>query len=114
MTPEQILTKLSSARFHYGSEADLQEGIAQILDCEFQKEFKLSGKDRIDFLVGDVGIEVKVDGSATALLRQVRRYLEHDRLNTIIIVTTRCRHKELPASLNGKPIHVLHLMSSAF
>lgn len=113
----EIAAVLGSARFRYTSEDELQQGISLVLDKHgfaFEREARLDARSRIDFLVGDVGIEVKVAGSAADLGVQVLRYLRHDRIRAVVIVTTRARHRDIPAELEGKPVHIVHLLASAF
>lgn len=103
-----VLKVLSQYRFNFQSEKELQEGIAKALgenSIEFTREFTLSPKDRVDFLLPEgIGIEVKLDGSANKLASQVRRYLDHEELSGLIVVATRSRLLDLPKSLNGKAI----------
>jgi hypothetical protein len=94
-----------------GGEVALQAAVARALDDFgriYNREWSLSPKDRIDFLVGDIGIEVKVGGSRTDLLRQVDRYLAFPAVNALLVVTTLRRHT-LPGILRGKPVLVLCL-----
>lgn len=76
----------------------------------FHREFKLTDTDRIDFLVGTIGVECKVDGSALALARQIGRYESSPMLTSLVIVVTRKRltaiERWIPASFE-KPIHTL-------
>jgi hypothetical protein len=115
---ERIAQALLSVRFSYANEADLQRGIEDTivrLGVVFTREVVLSSKDRIDFLTEDgVGIEVKVDGSANDVARQVGRYTRHDSIRAVLLVTTKSRHRDLPDSLNGKPVRLVYLLTSMF
>jgi hypothetical protein len=105
-----ILDVLAAHRFRYADENQLQEGIAAALATAgfaAEREVRLNARDRIDLLVGRVGVEVKIAGSGEALLRQVRRYTESDLVDGIVVVTAKVRHLRLPTVLNGKPIEVL-------
>ncbi len=95
------------------NEAGLQRAIAELLDSggyTFEREVVLSPRDRLDFLVMEpeqqrgAAIETKIDGGVSALLRQLSRYTEHDRVTALIVVTTRSRHTNLPSTLGGKPL----------
>jgi hypothetical protein len=101
---------LASYRFSFNTEKELQEGIAKALttnSLEFSREYTLSPRDRVDFLLtGGRGIEVKLDGSANQLASQVRRYMDHPDINELLVVVTKARLCDLPKSLNGKPIFV--------
>lgn len=107
----QLLKVLSSYRFRFSSEKELQEGISVALErnsVEFIREKSLSAKDRIDFFIPEtgIGIEVKLDGSANKLARQVQKYSEYPDLKGLLVVVTRSRLTDLPEQLNGKPIVV--------
>ena len=108
----EILAVLSAHRFNHVTEDDLQRGIAQILgklDLDFTREVHLSPKDRIDFMVGEIGIEVKDDGSLTALTRQIHRYLQFDSVESLLVVTTRSQHLRIPSQLSGKEVRVYYV-----
>lgn len=103
---DDILAVLRKYRFGFSSEAALQSSIETVLTSAgivFEREVQLSSSDRIDFLCGDIGIEVKIDGSANKLSRQVMRYLRSPQLSGIIVVTSKASH-HLPESLDGKRI----------
>jgi len=98
-----------------GCEDNLQQSMAAAFTragLAFEREVALSAADRIDFVLGEIGIEVKVDGSAPALIRQLQRYAQHGRLRALLVVTTRARLMQLPAELSGKPVHVLSLLEA--
>jgi hypothetical protein len=109
---DKILNALRSTRFRFTSEAELQEGISQALTAAgilHKTEVILGPRDRVDFWI-DVGIalEVKVDGSLSLVTRQLHRYAQYERVNEIILVTSRRLHDHLPTMfMNGKRIHVI-------
>jgi len=109
----EIESLLRSYSFCFSSEAELQAGLASALKgFEFQREFTLSQKDRIDFLIGDIGLEVKVEGNLAAVTRQLHRYSEFRKIGALILVTTRMRHAiGLPVEMNGKPLRI-HVITS--
>lgn len=107
-----IAAAVRGFRFRYASEDELQRGIAKALagaGFVVEREVRLDGASRIDLLVDRVGIEVKVDGNARTVARQCARYLAHEPLDGLILVTNRVRHLRLPAEVNGKPIIVIEL-----
>jgi len=109
-----VVALLRHSRFNFTSEDELQRGIAMLLEREkvaFEREVVLGPHDRIDFLVGDVGIETKVDGAFNAVVRQVQRYLEYDRIGTVMLVTTRNKHRDIPVTLRGKTVVVVVLQT---
>lgn len=108
----EVEVLLGGARYSVSSEAELQAALAQRLDgfiCK--REVALTTTERIDFTYGEVGIEVKVDGSRADVLRQLSRYAEHSDIGGLVLVTTRARHRAMPAELNGKPLRVVFLGS---
>lgn len=87
-------------RFVYASEEELQRGIAGALEREgytVEYEAHLNARDRIDLLIGRVGVEVKIAGSAAEVARQVDRYLASDLIDGLVLVTGRARHTLLDA-----------------
>lgn len=72
-------------------------------------EVRLEGArgGRIDFVIGRVGVEVKIKGSAADVARQLQRYAHSDRLRELALVTSVARHRELPTSIGGKPLTVI-------
>lgn len=106
-TPEAVLSLLSGYTFTFTGERELQDRIDIVLGTsgmEFTREHVLSPKDRIDFLVGGVGIEVKIGGSSTGLIRQIHRYVQHDAVQSLVVVVGAARLAQLPAVVNGKRV----------
>jgi hypothetical protein len=103
-----IAQALRAATFTFTSEAELQDGIALALQSAqivFTREVRLTPRNRIDFFVaGGTGIEVKVDGSLSALVRQLHRYAELENVRELVVVTSLIRLSRLPPDLCGKPI----------
>lgn len=114
---ETIIRAIERYRFMTSSEAELQDAIESVLERErfvFDREVRLSPRDRIDFMVeGGIGIEVKVAGSLAALTRQLHRYAQHEAVKGIIVVTTTARHCGIPRELNGKPVRLVSLLGVA-
>jgi hypothetical protein len=116
VTPKRLCRLIHSARFRYSGEMDLQAGIGQLLSGEgiaFKREVPITKKDRIDFLLAEpgIGIEVKVDGSLSSVIRQLFRYAEHPGIMDLILVTTRMKHMPLPESANGKSLYLVYITS---
>ena len=102
---DDIVAAIRAHRFAYIDEDELQQGIAAVLSpFDAEREVRLDSRCRIDLLAGRVGIEVKVGGSAAALLRQVERYAEQDALAALVVVTSRVRHLQPVDEANGKPV----------
>jgi len=121
LTPEEpdvavscadILSAIRRWRYRPAGEAELQEAIGQALAAAciaFEREVPLSAADRIDFLVGSIGLELKVDGGPAAVMRQLQRYALSERISELVLVTTRSQMARVPSSLAGKGIHVVVL-----
>ena len=113
-TVEQVLT---SNRFRYAGERDLQAGIAAALTSaglDVRREASLGEAGTIDFVVGDLGIELKVRGTRADVTRQVFRYLQHDAIKALLLVTTRAELARLPSIMSGKRVFTHHLTSGAW
>lgn len=109
MSVGAIVDALAGYRFAYATEDGLQEGIAKALTAKgfpVEREVRLDARSRLDLLVGSVAIEVKVAGRSPIM--QVRRYLEHWRVEGLVLVTGRVTHR-MPESINGKPIRVVQI-----
>lgn len=115
-----IADYLRAFRFHYGNEDDLQRGVEEALNqcgADFTREAILPGVyGRIDFMVHakhEVGIELKVEGAASTVGRQVTRYLKCDQVEGIILVTSKRKHRKFPSEHLGKPVEVVWLGEGA-
>lgn len=104
---------LRSHRFRYTDEDQLQEGIAAVLKqagLDPQREVRLGDRDRIDLMVGRIGVEVKIAGSVHGVFEQLQRYAEHDEVEALILVTS--RYQRLPDQAGGKPLLTISLALS--
>ncbi len=92
-------------------EYDIHAAVARALSdagLEYEHEYRLGPRRRIDFRVGRVGIEVKKGRPASSELRaQLQKYLESDALDAVIVVTQRVT--ALPATIDGKPVRLVSL-----
>lgn len=118
MTSDQLCALLSSYRFYYSDETVLQDSIERVLlgnGIPFKRERYESDGERPDFMVGGIALEVKIKGGTAALTRQVYRYAKLPTVSEIVVVASRSRLAGgLPEEINGKPIRVVSLASSAF
>ena len=117
MSAGQIASLIRSHRFRFANEGELQAGISTLLDrsgVEHKREVILSVGERIDFLVGPVGVEVKIGGGRNEVLRQLARYAELDCISGLVLVTTKANHGGLPERLNGKKVYLASLLGGAF
>ncbi len=108
----RIVNALSAVRMPaQPEEYDIHAAVARALTeagLEYEHEYRLGPRRRIDFRVGRVGIEVKKGRpAASALTQQLRRYLESDDLDGVVVVAQRA--VRLPQTLSGKPVTVVSL-----
>ena len=112
--PDRNLSKLvqllTQYRYVLGSESAFQEGLAQVLRAQgiaHLKEHDL-GRDfgRIDFYLPEsqTGIELKVKGSPSEVVRQIHRYALCPDIAALVLLTGKRRLTRMPASINGKPL----------
>lgn len=109
MTSEAVIELIDNYRFTYRTETEFQDTIAMLFSTqgwEFDREVRLNDRDRIDFLIGTTGVEVKVKGSWVATYRQLQRYAVSDRIEELVLVTTRLQHVRMVAEIGGKPLTV--------
>lgn len=86
--------------------ADEFEQLLRMGGFEYEREFVLGEKDRLDFFVAGVAVEIKTASGYNAVLRQLGRYAEHERVEAVLLITTRSDHQKMPAALGGKPVTV--------
>jgi hypothetical protein len=101
---ESIENLLRSYRFNFTSEDELQSAVEAVLrenNVEFVRECKMSGKDRIDFLIGNIGLEIKVGFSYADVVRQLHRYAQSEQIEALVLLTSRLQHV-MPKEINGK------------
>jgi hypothetical protein len=103
---DRLVQALASRRFRVQRELALQDAIDAVLVEEgiaFEREHELSKRDRPDFWVAPIAVEVKVDGSFAEVLRQLHRYAQHESVEGILLVTSRAQHTAgLPETLTGR------------
>ncbi len=95
------------------SEKELQQQVESVLlasGLNYTREARLGPKEVIDFLIGDIGVEIKIRGSAVATYRQLERYAEFDSIKGLILLTW--RNQSLPLTINGKPAAVICMAES--
>lgn len=96
-----------------GDEASVQVALERLLireNIEHGREVRLDKASRIDFMVGAIGVEVKVGGGLASVARQLERYARLDAILEIVLVTTRVQLARVPREANGKRIHVAALV----
>lgn len=112
---EAIAAVLRAASLRYGTERILQDGIDVALaeaGFEVHREVNLTIKDRVDFLVSSVGIEVKIGGTLNDAIRQLHRYAASERVGELLLVTSRMMLARVPSELDGKPVRAVYVGSA--
>jgi len=107
---ELITETLRGHRFVFSIESTLQEEIRAVLmaaGIPFSREHRLAPRDRVDFLIGRIGVEVKIKGTKRGILRQLQRYAESPAIAGLLLVSN--VSTGLPETINGKPVHSLSL-----
>lgn len=112
MKATTVVSLLRTYRFLAVDEAELQTQIADVLTrrgMRHVRELSLDPYGRIDFMLDDgLGLEVKVDGSPSAVLRQLHGYAQSLMVAELLLVTRRSQLATLRGPLAGKPLHVVH------
>ena len=92
-------------------ENDIHQLVAEKLGeagLVYQHEAKLAPGCRIDYLVGNVGIEIKKGKpNAADVLKQLMRYAACEDIAAIVLLTQRTVNA--PKTVLGKPVHVIVL-----
>lgn len=97
-------------RLPLSHEKRLQEALADeftALGIAFKREVRLGAGDVVDFMLGDVAIEMKIKGARREIFRQVKRYCKHESVGALVLVTRVCMW--LPATVERKPCFVASL-----
>jgi len=109
-TMRNVLARLAVKRLPLEDEKETQRALGVALGDQpalaFEREVHVIG-GIIDFLVGDVGIEVKLKGGAGAIGRQLRAYSKEPALKGLIFVTA--KPIVLADHINGKPLVTFNL-----
>lgn len=110
----QIIPLLKSKRFSLQNEKQLQQEIEELfhfgLPLEFKREFHLDNNNIIDFLVCQLGIEVKINAQRRAIYKQCERYCEFDQIKQLLLITN--RSMGFPEQINGKDCFLFNLSKS--
>lgn len=111
MSLDAVFAAISSRRYVFCSEMELQDAIAEALaPLGAQREAHVKHRaGRIDFLVGRIGVECKVDGSLPKVAAQVIRYAHSGMIDALLLVTTIRSHMEVAGDQLGIPVRVLVL-----
>jgi len=92
-------------------EYDLHAMIAAALDeagLEYEHEYRLAPRCRLDFMCAGVAIEVKKGRPRSSeLLGQLKRYMEHEDVREMVVVMQ--RRVSLPDTVCGKRLRIVAL-----
>ena len=112
----RVATLLGGYRYLFGDEYQLQEAVATVLTGageEVRRELILDRKNRADVMLQDgILVEVKVDGSLSAALRQCERYSALDSVHGIVLAASVAWARRGLVSrplMGGKPFALVHL-----
>lgn len=107
---KEVIKLLALMRWPLSDEKRLQEMMADHFLASkvlAKREVRLDAGDIIDFMIGSVGLEVKVKGSKREIYRQCVRYCEHDAVSELVLASNVALG--LPRVINGKPVHLVAL-----
>ncbi len=117
MTSEDLCLLLERSVRGVGTEDEVQRAIAATLKKNaigHEREVRLDKASRIDFMVGSIGVEVKVGGGISAVIRQLHRYAEFATISELVLVSTKTSLARVPPALNGKRVRVALLLGGIF
>lgn len=116
-TGNLVKAAIATFRFNFVTEEELHRGLAELFvltGLQAEAEVVLAPGDRIDFLIESIGVEAKISGSATEILRQLQRYAASPRVSELVLVTRKLQHaRQFPPTVAGKPLHLAVLEASA-
>ena len=102
---------ITGARFWHLDERGLQDELAALFAAAgltVEREARLTASERIDFLYGRTGIEVKVIGSTASVRRQLGRYAQSGAVDRLILVSTHVAHRALDRlTIGAVPVQVV-------
>lgn len=108
--PALIVDLLSRHRYTGLTEADYHDHVERILTntpgLTVVREARLTPTDRIDLLVnGTIGVEVKMQGTRAAIIRQLARYARTGQLTHLILASSKVMLvKNIPPLIQDVPV----------
>lgn len=110
MTPREIVAFIEARRLSLTSEKRAQQDLESELvraGIEHRREVRLSRHDIIDFMIGAVGIEMKIKGQRREIYAQCARYCEHSEVKALVLATNAAMG--MPTEICGKPVLIARL-----
>jgi hypothetical protein len=92
----------------WATELEMQDELEKALidlGIEYEREASLDARDRVDFMIGPVAVELKIKGALMDIYRQIERYAAHDRVKAVVLITP--KNMDLPEAICGKPAFCL-------
>ena len=105
-----LVRLIETHRFDLSDEKTTQAEIAQMLAAArlaYRREVNLGDGDIVDFMVGDIAVEVKIKGSRLAIFRQCERYCNRTAVAALVLATNVAM--SLPLHILGVRVHVASL-----
>ena len=107
----QLAQLVRSARIDLSSEKRAQTDIETVLadaGLAFTREVRLCDADIVDFMVGDIALELKLKGARKMdVFRQLERYAKHPRVGSLLLASN--LSMGLPPAIAGKPAYFVRL-----
>lgn len=110
MTSAEIIRLIKTNRLSLANEKALQREFAAVLSdagIEFLREHRLGSRDIIDFMIGGMGIEMKLRAPRLSIYRQCERYCGYDEVQSLVLATNTAMG--MPSTVAGKPVFVVYL-----
>lgn len=111
MDAKAVAGFIRTGAYRMAQESLLQEDLEKHFRAgciPYEREFKFSTTERVDFFVdGHIAVELKIKGSRRGILRQMQRYADVERVDSLILMTSAAMG--MPATLSGKPVYVVQL-----
>jgi hypothetical protein len=107
----QVVNLIRSAAIDLSNEKRAQADVEQVFTqagIDFQREVHLTPADIVDFMVGGIAVEVKLQGARKKeVYRQLRRYAQHPSVTAVILASN--LSMGLPAQIEGKDAYFVKL-----
>lgn len=91
MNKDSLLRTLRRTPLPLHNEKEAQSSLEYVLKLHnytFNREFRLNEKDIPDFFVEGIVIELKIKGNRKAIYEQCQRYLKHEQVKGLILITS--------------------------